>query len=382
LLENFDLVQLQIEKEVSLGRYIISKTCPSVVSSLGAVPKSPGAIRLIHDMSRPDGGINVYGVDSAVHYSTIDDALKLVVPGTYMAKVDLSEAYRSIPTHPSCHRLTGLHWTFAGCTEPTFLYDVRLPFGNSLSCKMFQSLSDSIVRMFNKSGFFAISYIDDFLVVSDSESKCKLALDCLVNLIEKLGLVINWKKVTQPAQRVVFLGVDIDCCNRTLSLPSKKLAEVKSLLTKWYSKRKCTKRELQCLIGSLNWCARVIRGGRTFCRNLINLLCKVDCALHYIRLSAAARSDIAWWVVALDKFNGSCPFNIDIPTASFEFSTDACLEGGAGSFKTDWFHTNWSTDHPEVVDKDINFLELYTILLAVRRWGSYMERPSCTCACQ
>jgi hypothetical protein len=105
LYDNRDLVETQILKEVRLGRYVIVATPPKIISSLGAVPKSNGKICLIHDLSQPDGGINRYGVDSSVKYATIDDALKRVVPGTYMAKIDLSEAYRSIPINSSCYSL-------------------------------------------------------------------------------------------------------------------------------------------------------------------------------------------------------------------------------------------------------------------------------------
>jgi hypothetical protein len=120
LLENRELVEAQIAKEVSLGRYVITDIRPSVISSLGAIPKSSTAIRLIHDLSRPEGGINKFGVDSAVVYSCLDDALKLIKTGSFLAKIDLKEAYRSIPIHPSCYEWTGLQWTFAGEMRPTF----------------------------------------------------------------------------------------------------------------------------------------------------------------------------------------------------------------------------------------------------------------------
>lgn len=59
LLNDREKVDSQIKHEVSLGRYIVVDSRPSIVSSLGAVPKSDGSIRIIHDLSRPDGGINL-----------------------------------------------------------------------------------------------------------------------------------------------------------------------------------------------------------------------------------------------------------------------------------------------------------------------------------
>jgi hypothetical protein len=104
-------------------------------------------------------------------------------------------------------------------------------------------------------------------------------------------------------------------------------------------------------------------------RNLINLMVTVKESYHYVSLGVAAKSDINWWLVALEKFNVTCPFNIDIPLAYFEFATDACLEGGGAFFMDDWFHTAWSVDCPEMIESDINMLELKVIELSARRWG-------------
>jgi hypothetical protein len=113
-----------------------------------------------------------------------------------------------------------------------------------------------------------------------------------------------------------------------------------------------------------------VRGGRTFIRNLIDLLPKVSNPYHYVRLSSGARSDIAWWIVGLTKFHGSTPFTVDLPEPSFYFSTDACLVGGAGFCNSDWFYVSWEHDFPNLCQSHINVLELKTILLAAKRWGA------------
>jgi hypothetical protein len=126
---------------------------------------------------------------------------------------------------------------------------------------------------------------------------------------------------------------------------------------------------LQSVIGKLNWCARVVRGGRTFLRNLINLLVKVTESYHFIRITTAAKQDLLWWIVALDKFHGHAPFSCDIPTVSSEFSTDACMNGGGGHFDSDWFFVSWKEDFPTFCSSHINVLELKSVLIAAERWG-------------
>jgi hypothetical protein len=178
-----------------------------------------------------------------------------------LAKIDLSSAYRSVPISPDSYNLTGLQWTFSGDSEPTYMYDCRLPFGGSKSCKIFTSVSDAVTRFFAKRGFVCINYIDDFLVIADSEVDCKIAYECLIDLVQSLGLDIAWKKIEGPSQVMVFLGVEIDCVRRTLSLPKNKLLSLRSLLLSWKNRHKATKVSIQSLVGKLNWAARVVFGG-------------------------------------------------------------------------------------------------------------------------
>ena len=82
----------QIITEIQLGRYVVTQQKPSCVSSLGAIPKTGDKVRLIHDMSRPKGGINAYATNTSVVYTTIDFATTLMTPGCFLAKIDLESA--------------------------------------------------------------------------------------------------------------------------------------------------------------------------------------------------------------------------------------------------------------------------------------------------
>jgi hypothetical protein len=207
------------------------------------------------------------------------------------------------------------------------------------------------------------------MITAENESVCALGLKTLVDVVTNLGFCVIWNKAAQPSQKMTFLGVCIDCVERTIYLPDDKLAEIKLLLKSWQHKKKATKQELQRLIGKLCWCGRVVRGGRTFTRNLINLLCKVTQQHHYVRIMSAARSDIDWWIHGLPLFHGSTPFSTDVPLPSFEYATDACLSGGAAYFRQDWFYISWEEDFPEYKDAHINVLELKTVVESARRWG-------------
>ena len=154
-----------------------------------------------------------------------------------------------------------------------------------------------------------------------------------------------------------------------MALPEEKLQEVKETLRAWSTKQKAKKLDIQKLAGSLNWCCRVIGGGRSFIRNIINLIGKARNPDHYVRIGKAAKDDLEWWKTALRIFNGYAPFPADEPEVSGTFATDACLTGGAGHFQSDWFFVNWNIDHPEIDATNINILELKAVLISVHRWS-------------
>ena len=147
--EHFDLVEEQILTEINNGRYEVCERAPHLVSALGAIPK-PGKnkIRLIHDCSRPEGrALNDFASSESYSYQTLHDAVSLIQPGDYVAKIDLSNAYKSVKIHPSEYHLTGLHWTFKNDEEKTYLRDTHLPYGARLSANIFNRLTQAVRRI-------------------------------------------------------------------------------------------------------------------------------------------------------------------------------------------------------------------------------------------
>ena len=293
--------------------------------------------------------------------------------GSHLSKIDLKSAYRSIPISVLDYGLTGLQWRFEGDEHPTFLFDSKLPFGTSKSCQIFQRLTDSIVRMMSRKGFHMLGYIDDMLCVGSDLQNCQDAYDTLIKLVKSLGLVINESKCCGPVEVITFLGVKINCITRKLSLPDTKLLEFRELVDQWSRRKRVTKHELQIFLGKLNWAARVVRGGRSFLRRLIDLLTHAKESHHHIRVSAAAKEDISWWKRGLTDFHGFCNFTCDVPLPAYLFSCDACLSGGGAHFGLDWSYWSWHVDFPEIEFAHINVLELFTVLLSLIKWGERLS---------
>ena len=129
---------------------------PNFISPLGAIPKSTGGIRLIHDCSRPLGNsLNDYAtLEFSKRFQTIDDATSLVQPGYYMAKVDLKSAYRSVSISEESQQFTGLKFVLND--QVVYLRDTKLPFGSKLAPGIFHRLTQAVKRMMIRRGFTAV----------------------------------------------------------------------------------------------------------------------------------------------------------------------------------------------------------------------------------
>ena len=84
-------VEQAIAGEIAEGNYVISKSKPTIVSALGAIPKPDSSdVCLIHDCSRPQGrALYDYMSTCSFTFQTLDDAIQLLRPNYFMAKIDL-----------------------------------------------------------------------------------------------------------------------------------------------------------------------------------------------------------------------------------------------------------------------------------------------------
>ena len=295
---NKQAVEKTILSELHKGNYQQVHDKPTIVSALGAIPKpNTDDVRIIHDCSMPKGkGVNDYICNDKFSFETLDDAIKMVKPNAYMAKIDLSSAYRSVNVHPSSYQALGLKWKFNGDESFTYMVDTKLCFGARNAPEIFHRLTQSVKRMMIKRGFpNLIVYLDDFWLTAETYDECKLAFETLLELLQDLGFDISWKKVAPPTRRLTFLGIEIDSAKQMVQLPETKLVEFKALVNKFAHKKRASKRQLQQLAGKLNWACRVVHGGRTFLRRILDMLNSLKRPHHKARLDAACKQDIMWW---------------------------------------------------------------------------------------
>ena len=359
----------QILKELHNNRYQIVDNKPALISALGAIPKSgTREVRLIHDCSRPAGAsLNDFAHNDKFHYQSIQDAVDIISPNCYLAKLDLANAYRSVRIHPSNYIATGLKWYFGNDISPSYMVDTRLPFGARCSPEIFHELGQAVCRIMCAKGHSGvIVYLDDFLVVGRTKAECLQTQTVLRLLLRKLGFAINYSKLVGPCQQLTFLGIVLDTVSMTLELPSAKIAELREALTSLCAKQKATKRQLQSLLGRLNWACQCIVGGRIYLRRIIDAIARLRAPWHRTRVTKTITADIDWWLSFLDIFNGFTKMIDHRPVVPVYI--DLCQVAAGAYFDGDMAYTPWSC-WPAVVDKHINHKEALTLETAVCKWA-------------
>ena len=121
---------------------------------------------------------------------------------------------------------------------------------------------------------------------------------------EELNFPIATEKMEGPAVVLPFLGIELDTVAMQLRLPKEKLARVKATISQWVCKKIASKCELQSLAGLLQHACKVVRPGRVFLRRVFDAIARVQRPHHPTCLNRSFRSDIAWWSVFLEHWNG------------------------------------------------------------------------------
>ena len=181
-----------------------------------------------------------------------------------------------------------------------------------------------------------------------------------------LGLVEAAGKICPPTQQLTWLGILFDSTDMTMSVPQDKLDEIMAALRDWKGKLTATRREVQSLLGSLNFVASVAPPTRLFTNRILNFLRGMH-PFAPARLSAEARQDIKFFCDLLPSFNGMIN-KPDLPDQETLY-LDSCLSG-CGAI---WGDTYYSRPYPEHVlanSHHITRLEMLNMVVAVKVWGS------------
>ena len=202
-------------------------------------------------------------------------------------------------------------------------------------------------------------YLDDFLLIgSPGTDEGLRALTATLNTLNYLGVPVAEHKTEGP------------CC--ALGHPDRYnniRAQTCSGKTRWMTKKVCTRRERESLLGHLAHAAIVVRPERTFLRHLFSWLGMARSANHFNSLNTVVKADLAWWRCFCASWSG-CSF-FPLPTPSAHVFSDASGSYSCGAVAEPlgwlgWFYFQWPESWVAV---DIAAKELVPIVFAAALWG-------------
>ena len=373
-------VQKYLEKEMSMNR--IEGPLASLpfnffqINPLGLVAKKePNTFRAIVDLSFPPGkSINdsIPDLSAEVAYCSITEAVNRIIangPNSFLSKVDIEKAFRLIPIHPKHYHQLCIHW------QGQFFIDKCLPMGARSACQLFERFSSALEFAALASGVNNLChYLDDFLIISNSKEQGLEDLNLFLDLCEEVKVPVAKNKTEGPVQILTFLGLEIDTIKEEIRLPSDKLSKCYALIDELLCRKKCTLRELQVILGLLNFTCQVIIPGRAFLRRLYALTAKVAKPYHSIHLTRESKSDLLLWKQFLSSHNGITLYRDELflsPEVKHIFTDSSKTLAAAAVFGSAWFSLPW----PSVwyCEQNITFLELIPIVWAIETWGPLLR---------
>ena len=378
--DNPEVVSAYLQKECNLGRVGGPCTVPPFPNMqchpIGVVPKKePGKFRTILHLSYPPGdSINDFipKDEYSLHYITVDKAISAIKRfgrGAWLSKLDIEAAFRIIPVHPSQWHLLGMKW------KGNYYFDKVLSMGGRSSPSIFDGVSSAIEWICTTNYLIDVlmHLLDDFLSV-EPPYKEPNALKLLIEIFERLGVPLAPHKIFGPAQVLEFLGIILDTLQMEARLSAEKIEKLQVVISSLQRRRKCTKRELLSLIGSLSFATRVVVPGRPFLSWLIKLSCTAKKLEHFVYLNQGVREDLVMWTEFLRHWNGRSFFLEDHLTAApdFELYTDASGAHGYGAYyQGQWFRGDWEPSQLLGLNSEtsIAYQELFPIVVAACVWG-------------
>lgn len=317
------------------------------------VPKKDGPNRLIIDLS----SLNRLLLTPSFKMETVSSIASCIVEPMWGCTVDLKDAFYHVPVAWSCHIFLAFVVDFQ-----IYVFQV-LPFGLSIAPWAFSRITKPIKAHLHLLLFRIHTFLDDFLLLAPTKDSLLELTSYVLSLLQRLGILINYKKShLPPSQTVEYLGVTFHLDSLLLSLPEDKVLKVMSLCQDAIHQSQLSRRQLECLVGVLNFASNFVPLGRLRLRPVVswmNLHTSAESRDLPIPLDPMLKVLLGRWTDA--SFLRS-PVPMSQPIPSLQLMTDASRTGWGGVLIPYSASGTWPTSYASC---STNWLELQAVFLSV-----------------
>ena len=356
---NFDEAAI-IDGEIQqlLEKGVLEETAPiygQYVSTIFLRKKKNGSYRLI---------LNLRGLNASIEYQhfkmeSLTCAIQLMKKNCYMASIDLTDAYYTVPVALEHRKYLRFFWR-----NRLFQYTC-LPNGLASAPRYFTKLLKPVYSTLRSQGYLNVGYIDDSYLQGDSKTECRSNILTTLKLLESLGFLINHEKsVLQPCQKLAFLGFLLDSVNMKVSLTAEKREKIILACQQLLKKSVISIREVAHVIGLLVSSLPAVQHGPLFYRSLEidkNVALQENSGNYdaSMTISSESVSDLNWWMTTLPS---ACK-NISMGNPTIEMATDASNLGWGAVCNGQSAQGMWT---PLEAQKHINELELLAVYFGLK----------------
>ncbi|XP_018496984.1 uncharacterized protein LOC108864943 [Galendromus occidentalis] len=221
-----------------------------------------------------------------------------VFTGCYSARIDLQDAFLSIPIHEDSRPFLVFQWQ-----QQTFCWS-RLSFGLKTSPRVFTKLLKPVVANLRQEEITLIVYLDDFLLIADNPSRLSAHASRATTLLQSSGYTIFGSCALLPVLQVTYLGYVIDSTSMRLSVALDKRIQIKRDIHNILAATQVTLRDLYCILGKLNALTTIVRSVRYYCSSRARLVSTAIRGARGLdrRIQSVddTRQDLLWWTEDLD----------------------------------------------------------------------------------
>ena len=194
-----------------------------------------------------------------------DEAVKLCLQegrGCHIGKSDMSSAFRHVPMAPDQWWLLVMKAEHPKTVKTWFFVDKCLPFGSSISCAIFQAVSDAIAWIVkHRSRKPNVNYLDDYLFAAALNALCDRQIEVFLTVCNEICFPVAIEKTYWGRTILTFLGMLLDTERQLICIPMDKLVKAANWVNYFLNKKnkKATLLEFQKLCGILNFLCRCCR---------------------------------------------------------------------------------------------------------------------------
>ena len=285
---------------------------------------------------------------------TAKTVLDMVRPGMFFTSIDLTDAYYCVNVDKDFRKYLCFFWNGK-------LYRFTcLPQGLTISPRIYTKIMKVAISSLRENNIIISAYIDDLIIMSYSHKQCAEDFNISVNLLERLGFVINWEKSdSTPRQNIQHLGLVIDSNSMTVKVNNEKINNIIDICKNLLEETNTLILTVTSVIGTMVSYLPGAEHGHLHYRCLEH--CKNEALktnqFNYNKrmiLNPNAIDDLNWWINNINS--QSTNLNTDHP--SHFIKTDSSLSGWGAVMDDTVTNGFWTQEEKQL---HINVLELKAI---------------------